>query len=209
MFIMNDTPPKKSLADFTGYERMPSDEIGFVLIGPSGVGKSTLRDYICSQSDAGHNYVKYLPLTTRSQRPGEGSEYRFVNADEMKAAKTSSNVVFGNASYGNEFLTLWPERLPAGSHYLYIYLPEAAVRLKETFPNTRIIQIAPASTDELKTRIITRDPNINSEELEKRINSAQDELATGAGIADTIVLNNGSIDEVAHNLKETLSRLSV
>lgn len=206
--MINNALTQESLADFAEYERMSTNEIGFVLIGPSGVGKSTLRDHICSRSDSDHGYVKYLPLTTRAQRPGEDSEYRFVNANEMNTAKSSSNVVFGNISYGNEFLTLWPERLPAGSRYMYIYLPEAAAKLKETFPNTRIIQIAPESTDELKTRIITRDPNINTEELEKRIHSAQEELVAGASIADVVILYNGSIGEVAIKLQETLSSLS-
>lgn len=117
-----------------GYERMPIDEVGFVFIGPSGAGKSTLRDYMCEHGDGDHNYVKFLPLTTRQKRPGEDGEYRFVSPDEMMAAKTSPNVIFGNLSYGNEFLTLWPERLPENTEYLYIYLPEAASKLKETFP---------------------------------------------------------------------------
>ena len=191
--------------DFSNYEHMPTDQDGFVFIGPSGVGKSTRREYLCSSSDV---YVKYLPLTTRTQRPGETSEYRFVNAEEMERAKESSSVVFGNTSYGNEFLTLWPEKLPAGSRYLYIYLPEAAVKLRQTFPNTKIIQIIPANIDELKTRIVKRDPNISTDELAKRINSAQEELELGAGISDATLLNSGSISDVALALRKIITNLS-
>lgn len=205
--MVSDALSKESLPDFTGYERVPTNEVGFVLIGPSGVGKSTLRDYMCLQGKANHNYVKYLPLTTRAKRPDEDSEYRFVNADELSTAKASNNVVFGNISYGNEFLTLWPDKLPSNSQYLYIYLPEAATRLKEIFPNIKIAQIAPANIDELKTRIITRDPSISIEELENRLSSAQEELDAGASIADAIISNSGSIDEVALTLQAPLSRL--
>ncbi len=53
-----------------------------------------------------------------------------------------------------------------------------------------------------------RDPNINVDELEKKLNSAQEELGIGASIADAIVLNSGSIDEVALELQATLSNLS-
>lgn len=190
------------------YERMPANEVGFVFIGPSGSGKSTLRDYICANGDGEHGYVKYRPLTTRQKRPGEDDEYRFVTSEEMAAAKAGQNVIFGNQSYGNDFLTLWPEKLPEDTRYLYIYLPEAAARLKQVFSQTRIVQIRPASIDELKDRIVGRDPNISADELLRRTDAAKEELSAGAEIADAIVVNDASIEEVGAHLQEVLRSLS-
>jgi guanylate kinase len=190
------------------YERMPPNEVGVIFIGPSGVGKSTLRDYICDHGDSENNYTKYSPLTTRQKRPGEDGEYRFVTPDEMAAAKAGQNVIFGNQSYGNEFLTLWPERLPEDTHYLYIYLPEAAAKLKEAFPATRIVQIRPASLVELKDRITARDPNITDQELLQRIDAVEEELSKGAEIADAIIVNDASVDEVGTHLQNVLRELT-
>ena len=186
------------------YERMPPNEVGFVFIGPSGTGKSTLRDYICTHGDGENSYVKYLPLTTRQKRPDENGEYRFVSHDEMERAKTRRDVIFGNQSYDNEFLTLWPHRLPEKMRYIYIYLPEAAAKLKDTFPETKIIQIRPATTGELRGRILSRDPNILDAELIKRTDAAEEELKCGAEIADAIIVNDGSIEDIGARMQEIL-----
>jgi guanylate kinase len=186
------------------YEKMPADETGFVFIGPSGAGKSTLRDALVEQSDG---YAKYYPLTTRPPRPGEIKEYRFVTPEVMNEASQSYNAVFGNTSYGNQFLTLWPEALPSGQKYLYIYLPDAALKLRETFPNTKIVQIIPGDMSSLADRIKLRDPNISQDELAKRVDDASTEIAKGSEIADAVVMNDGNIEDVATQLRTTLERL--
>lgn len=187
------------------YERQPRETPGIALIGPSGSGKSTLRDRLC-QAQGDVQFVKYAPLTTRGPRPGQGEvergEYRFVDKAVMAKYAASENKLFGNESYGNEFLTLWPERLPANSYYAYIYLPEAALELRQHFPNTRIIQVRPpGNPDVLVDRIRQRDPTINAGELALRAIAMGPELEMGQEIADATIVNDEPIEVVAERLR--------
>lgn len=191
----------------TDYPRQPRDTPGVVFIGPSGAGKTTLRESLC-QKDT--QFVKYLPLTTRAKRPGEVEEYIFVDDMIMNQAKSSPNVLFSNNSYNNEFLTLWPMSLD-GSYYAYIYLPEAALKLKKEYKNTYIVQVIPPSLGTLEKRIKQRDPSINLSELALRLASIEEEIRYGEEIADMTITTDQNIESASNlllkNIRSKIARL--
>lgn len=149
-------------------------------------------------------FVKYLPYTTRKQRPSEKDEYRFVQEREMIAIQKNETILFSNYSYGNHFLTTWPEQVPKNTYYTYIYLPEAATKLKKYFKNHKIVQILPANNDVLKRRITDRDPNISGAELALRLEAANREIMLGAKVADAVITNDSTVATGAERLYQTI-----
>jgi guanylate kinase len=188
-------------------ERQPIDAVDFVFIGPSGSGKSTLRAEICKRSISGHNFMPYQPVTSRRERPGE-DEYIFIDDAGFDKLLSSQDIIFSNTSYGNRFLTLWPRKLEPSWHYIYIYLPKAAQKLKNVFPRTKIVQIIPPDLSILEARIKMRDPAISALELRSRLSSAKTEIATGRQIADTVFVNESPLlRQNVLTLSEKISRL--
>lgn len=187
-------------------EKQLTDTLGFVFIGPSGAGKSTLRKEICRRKIDGHSFVSFLPVTTRQPRAGE-NEYLYVSNAKFDTLLDSDDLLFSNLSYGNRFLTLWPHVLRPLQHYIYIYLPEAAQKLKETFPNTRIVQIVPPDIAVIEDRIKARDMNIDPSELQQRLLSVEAEVAEGKQIADVVFINELPIGQSAELLSAQIGKL--
>jgi len=187
-------------------DKQPTDALGFVFVGSSGSGKSTLRNEICRNDIDGHSFVAHRPVTTRQRRHGE-DEYTHVDVVQFENILSSPNVIFSNQSYGNRFLTLWPQKLEPSQHYIYIYLPEAARKLKDIFPNTKIIQIIPSDLSIIETRIKLRDPDINPEELHLRLLSAETEITEGMQIADLSYLNDKPLGESVTLLSGQIGKL--
>jgi guanylate kinase len=180
----------------------------FILIGPSGVGKSALRDRLCSP-DLGARLVKYRPMTSRVRRCGESDEeYIFVTSAELEAAKQLPDTMFSNVSYENEFLTYWPEALPAPERYVAIYLPEAAAMIREHLPRTIIVAITPEHSDDLPERIRSRDPHISPAELRLRTSAIRDEIRAGAEVADLVFVNRQGLENSSRELLVVLDALS-
>jgi len=72
-----------------------------VLIGLSGVGKSTLRDYVLRNS--GHNIKKLIAVTTRTPRRGEveGEDKYFVDYDTFERLYADGQLCVVTEVYGN------------------------------------------------------------------------------------------------------------
>ena len=189
-------------------DKQPLDAVGFVFIGPSGSGKSTLREEICKQVIDGHSFVPFHPVTSRQRRTDE-SEYIFVDDIEFDGLLDSGDILFSNTSYGNRFLTPWPRALGSSQHYIYIYLPEAAQKIKTVFPNTKIIQIIPPDLSVIEGRIKARDSEIDEAELARRLSSAETEIIDGRQIADLVFVNELPIEQSAQLLSAKIHELQV
>jgi len=136
------------------------DEKGilFVLSGPSGVGKGTVRQRLFElETD-----LKYsVSATTRKKRPNEkdGKDYFFKTKSEflemIKQDKLLEYAQYVNNYYGTPKAYV-EEQLAQGNDVFLEIEVQGALQVKENFPEGVFIFLFPPSLDELKNRIVNR-----------------------------------------------------
>ena len=149
----------------------------FVLSGPSGVGKGTLRENALKNIP---NLKYSISCTTRSPRNGEtdGVEYRFVSHEKFQD-DIKQNLFLEYAHVHSDFYgTLKQDvinELNSGNDVLLEIDVQGALQVREKMPDAVLIFIAPPSVEELEKRL--RNRHTESEEaLNIRLNNALKEL---------------------------------
>ena len=149
----------------------------FVLSGPSGVGKGTLREHALNNIA---NLVYSISCTTRQPRPGEtdGVEYRFITHEKFRQ-DISNNLFLEYAHVHNDYYgTLKADvedALNSGLDVLLEIDVQGALQVREKMPQAVLIFIAPPSVQELERRLINR--NTESQEvIRTRLHNALREL---------------------------------
>jgi guanylate kinase len=149
----------------------------FVLVGPSGVGKSTL---ISKMQTSEFNINELISYTTRPMRPGEknGRDYYFVSKNQYKRKESNGEYILSTFVHGNWY-GITKKQLNAlikSDRNVFCSLNTgAAKKLKKLFgKNVVTIFIAPPSFDTLKSRFAKRDSGDVNCKL--RIKNAIDEL---------------------------------
>lgn len=149
-----------------------------VLTGPSGVGKGTLRHLIAKEMP----WLKEsISATTRPKRPSEteGVEYYFVSRERFDDMVRNDELIEWAEYAGNLYGTPKKpieEALAQGTSLLLEVEVQGALRIRELFPKTILIFIAPPSLEALESRL--RDRNTNTEEdIQRRLAWAKKELA--------------------------------
>ena len=149
----------------------------FVISGPSGAGKGTLRERALSDIQ---NLVYSISCTTRQPREGEvdGVQYRFVTHEKFKE-DIAKNLFLEYAHVHADFYgTLKDDvlrELNSGNDVLLEIDVQGALQVREKMPEAILIFIAPPSVDELEKRL--RDRHTETEEnLKLRLSNAVKEL---------------------------------
>ncbi len=125
----------------------------FVLVGPSGVGKSTLISKLKQGDLPFHELVSY---TTRPRRVGEeeGRDYFFVNQAEYAEREENKEFILSTQVHGNWYgisKEWFNAELLAGYNIVCSLNTEAAKNLKNLLGQKVVtIFIAPPSFDTLK-----------------------------------------------------------
>ncbi len=155
------------------------DERGilFILSGPSGVGKGTVRERLFERD----TNLKYsVSATTRSIRPGEehGVHYFYKEKKEFESM-IENNELLEHAQYvGNYYGTprAYVEEQLSKGHDVFLEIEvQGAMQVKENFKEGVFIFLFPPSLEELKTRIVNR--GTESEELVRnRLKEARKEI---------------------------------
>jgi guanylate kinase len=160
-----------------------------VLAGPTAVGKGTVSADLRARYP---NIWLSVSATTRPPRPGEidGVHYLFLKPEEFAAMVAGGEflewaVVHGRNSYGTPRQPV-AERLAAGQPALLEIDLQGARQVRQTMPEARFVFLAPPSWDELVRRLEGRGTE-NAEERERRLVTAQVELAAAAEFDHTIV----------------------
>jgi guanylate kinase len=149
----------------------------FVLSGPSGVGKTTLRENL-QQRIPGLRFS--VSWTTRAPRPGEkrGQDYRFVSHQQFDRQKEVEGFLewarVHNEYYGTPRTPIerWLEK---GEDVLLDIDIQGARQIKKRIPQAITIFILPPSGQELEKRLIHRETE-SSQKIQVRLKNAQTEL---------------------------------
>jgi len=149
----------------------------FVISGPSGVGKGTLREKVF---DIFPDLKYSVSMNTRPPRKGEieGKDYYFVTVDEFKNRIKENKFVewaIVHGDYKGTPANFLIQELQKGTDVLLELDVQGAMQVKEKFPDGIFIFIAPPTWKDLENRLRKR----NTEEekaLEKRLKDAHIEI---------------------------------
>lgn len=149
----------------------------FILSGPSGVGKGTVRQRLFEKE----THLKYsISATTRSKRSGEqhGIDYFFKAEAEFKQMivekKLLEHAQYVNNYYGTpkEYVE---EQLAQGNDVFLEIEVQGALQVKQNFPAGVFIFLLPPNLAELKNRIVGRGTESN-ELVVNRLKEATKEI---------------------------------
>ena len=150
----------------------------FVVVAPSGAGKTTLVDALLKAEPN----VRLSPSwTTRAPREGEkdGVDYYFVSRAKFEQMISAGEFLEHANVYGNYYGTSrkWIERELAGDHDVLLEIDwQGAQQLRRLFPHMVGIFILPPSLGELRKRLKSRGKD-SPEAIEKRMASAREEIS--------------------------------
>lgn len=149
----------------------------FILSGPSGVGKGTVRQRLFEQE----NHLKYsVSATTRKKRPGEkeGVDYFYKTKQEFEEM-IAHNKLLEHAKYVNNYYGTPKEyvleQLEKGNDVFLEIEVQGAMQVKRNFPEGVFIFLFPPSLEELKNRIVSRGTESN-ELVVNRLKEAKKEI---------------------------------
>ena len=150
----------------------------FVVVAPSGAGKTSLVDALLNQDP---NIRLSISYTTRAPRPGEqdGREYHFIDKPTFEAMIAAGDFLEHANVYGNYYGTSrrWIEQHLEGDHDVLLEIDwQGARQVKKLFPGMVGISIVPPSLGELRKRLEARAKDA-PEVIEKRMSSAREELS--------------------------------
>lgn len=129
-----------------------------VVSGFSGAGKGTIMKGLMSRYD---NYALSISATTREPREGEvhGREYFFVSEEEFEDMIREDRLI-EHARYVDHYYGTPKDyvmsQMEAGKDVILEIEIQGALKVKEKFPETLLIFVAPPSAEELKRRLVNR-----------------------------------------------------
>jgi guanylate kinase len=162
----------------------------FVLAGPSGVGKGTLRTKALSGLE---NLIYSISCTTRQPREGErdGVEYHFVTARDFEEMIAGGLFLEHAVVHGNRYGTLLKDvelETGAGRDVLLEIDVQGARQVKAILPESVLIFIAPPSLDVLEKRLRQRKTE-SEDKISLRLENAKKEIALSSEY-DHIIVND-------------------
>ena len=131
----------------------------FLVVGPSGTGKSAIMDGVISETS---NLERIVTYTTRDRRPGEveGYEYHFATTEEFEQMKAAGELAEWKEFYGHQYgssRTRLESAMVDGLDLIGAYDVLGSVELMNRYPrNVVTIFILPPSVEELRRRLIDR-----------------------------------------------------
>ena len=150
----------------------------FVLSGPSGAGKGTLRERALADIPG---LVYSVSCTTRQPRPGEidGREYRFITHEQFRAWIAEGRFLEYAHVHDDMYGTLKADvlrELDAGRSVLLEIDVQGALQVREKMPEAVLVFVDIPSVEELERRLRGRHTESESA-LQVRLANALKELA--------------------------------
>lgn len=172
-----------------------------VLVGPSGVGKSTISRQLAERTNISYT----VSVTTRPKRPNEeeGKTYEHISDEEfMKRLDRDEYLEYARV-YDDYYAT--PKHpaldyLEGGRDVLLEIDFQGAMQVRYHYPNALLIFILPPDEATLRKRLTDRGRD-SSDVIEKRYRAAKREIAMARGSRafDYMVINDDlqtAVDEI-------------
>ena len=177
-----------------------------VLVGPSGVGKSTISKRLAERLNVWYT----VSVTTRPKKPGDdnGKTYDHVDRKEFFRRLDSDEFLEYAQVYGDYYATpKHPalDHLANGQDVLLEIDVQGALQVRYHYPDALLIFILPPDEPTLLQRLSDRGRD-SAEDIHKRFMAAKREIhmAKGARAFDTMVVNDTLdrvVDEIAKIIK--------
>lgn len=172
-----------------------------VVAGPSAVGKGTL---VAALKERMPEVWVSVSATTRPARPSEvdGVHYFFVSPEEFTRMVDRGQllewaVVHGIHRYGTPRAAV-EERLARGIPVVLEIDLQGARQVRQAMPEALFVFVAPPSFDALVDRLELRGTE-SSEERERRLRTAREELAAASEFDTTLV--NDRLEDAVEQLQ--------
>jgi guanylate kinase len=176
-----------------------------VLVGPAGVGKSTISRQLSQRLDV--SYI--VSATTRTKRPGDeiGKLYDHISSDEFFRRLDNDEFLEYAQVYGEYYGT--PKHpaldyLSAGKDVLLEIDVQGALQIRYQYPEALLIFILPPDGPTLRKRLIDRGRD-QADDIDKRFRAARREIhmAKGSRAFDHMVIND-SLDRAVEELTKII-----
>ncbi|HNX29001.1 MAG TPA: guanylate kinase [Syntrophomonadaceae bacterium] len=176
--------------------KMTRRGILFIVSGPSGVGKGTIKKAVLSLVG---DLQESISATTRKPRNGEvyGREYFFLSENEFKALIEQDKFIEWANVYSNMYGTpreFVMKTMEQGKDVLLEIDIQGALQVKATMPEGVFIFIAPPSIDVLIDRLGNRDQD-SPESIAARLAASEKEMSYMPEY-DYVVINDKLNDAV-------------
>ena len=174
----------------------------FVLSGPAGSGKSTVRQRLM---DKGLNFHYSVSDTTRKAREGEvdGVDYGFITKKKFEEG-IKNGVYYEYAKYTGEYYgTPVSQLVPyieSGVNVILEIEVNGAMQVKEKDKNAVLVMLLPPSYAVLEERLRGRGTE-SEEKILKRLTRARDEIKYFEQYDYFLLNEDGKIDECVRQLE--------
>jgi len=170
-----------------------------ILSGPSGAGKTTIRDRLLAEAGS-PGFLFSVSMTTRAPRAGErdGVDYRFVSRSRFEALADSGAMLEHATVHGERYGTPrdnLDRARKAGVHLLLDIDVQGARQVWEAVAEVLSIFIVPPTGERIARQLRGRGSE-SPEQLRRRLANARSELKAAAEF-DRLVVNDRIEDAVA------------
>lgn len=185
---------------------MSLDKKGILVVvsGFSGAGKGTIMKNLMDKY--GDDYALSISATTRDPRPGEvnGKDYFYVSKQEFEQMIKEDKLIEYAQYVGNYYGTpkaYVEEQLNSGKSVILEIEIQGALKVKQKFPDTKLLFVTAPSAKQLKNRLVGRGTE-TSEVIEARLKRACEE-SQGIEQYDYLVIND-QLDECVNRVHKIL-----